>query len=172
MPFARCKPSALSPFRLNELDQFAGFVFRQIKQILAAKIITLTPPPEGRSRVHLEVVVRVSQKGSRACTPQAGRIRAHLEVQMQVLRGEKFERSIKTGGGRAESAAHRGFGGRYLRRPLSQILIAGNAVLPPNETTTPGLTVTPAVSAVSCLNSLILLVCAAVSAGSVAGGCR
>jgi hypothetical protein len=51
-------------------------------------------------------------------------------------------------------------------------LIVDNAVLPPNQTTMPNLTVPPTVSAVSCLNSLISLVCVGVSAGSVAGGCR
>ena len=52
-------------------------------------------------------------------------------------------------------------------------LIVDKTDLQPNlPTTTPSLTMTPAVSAVSCLNSLISLVCVAVSAGSVAGGGR
>ena len=52
-------------------------------------------------------------------------------------------------------------------------LIVDETDLQPNlPTTTPSLTVTPAVSAVSCLNSLISLVCVAVPAGSVAGGGR
>jgi hypothetical protein len=54
---------------------------------------------------------------------------------------------------------------------ISPDLIVDETDLQPNlPTTTPSLTVTPTVSAVSCLNSLISLVCVAVSAGSVAGG--
>jgi hypothetical protein len=52
-------------------------------------------------------------------------------------------------------------------------LMVNNTDLRPNRpTTTPSLIVTPAVSAASRPNCLILLTCVAVSAGSVAGGGR
>jgi hypothetical protein len=55
---------------------------------------------------------------------------------------------------------------------ISPDLIVDETDLQPNRpTTTPSLIVTPAVSAVSCLNSLISLTCVAVSAcGAVGGG--
>jgi hypothetical protein len=68
---------------------------------LGAKKHRTYTSPMGRSRVHPEVFVRVSQKRSHAYTSPAGRMRVHLEVQMQV----DVEQSVELAGDRAESAA-------------------------------------------------------------------
>jgi hypothetical protein len=140
--------------------------------------------------------VRVSQKRSRACTSPAGRIRVHLDVPKHVSQGEKFEGSIKTGGGRADCAARRLFAEpnpavspRHARpegskpaefragprepRHLLVVRETGNFWGSANRPiTTLDFIVTHAVSAAPWLNYLISIACVAVSACGAAGDGR